>query len=226
MSSIFFYTMPSIFFSTSSKTVSLRCSFCFHVDSNRATPHANTGSPLSASRGIRSIRIAITVPCQQHQQESLVMPLSCNCKKNAYLVVTMLSYTRYIFCKGSASKPILGNCAVYHIRDYSYRRSPLDQKLCGFTRNQQLTSVLCPNLQCVSELCPMAFRTFLMHPTVFSVETMQNDISIMLQKILLSIQALRVLPPPTFQDYVACVPRNTTGTPTRSTASSTLPWPR
>ena len=147
-------------------------------------------------------------------------------QKNAYLVVTMLSYTRYIFCKGSASKPIWGNCAVYHIRDYSYRRSPLDQKLCGFTRNQQLTSVLCPNLQCVSELCPMAFRTFLMHPTVFSVETMQNDISIMLQKILLSIQALRVLPPPTFQDYVACVPRNTTGTPTRSTASSTLPWPR
>ena len=48
----------------------------------------------------------------------------------------------------------------------------------------------------------MAFRTFLMHPTVFSVETMQNDISIMLQKILLSIQALRVLPPPTFQEYL------------------------
>ena len=77
----FFCTMSSFFFSTSSKTVSLRCSFCFHVDSNRATPHANTESPLSASRGIRSIRIAITVPCQQHQQESLVMPRSCNCKK-------------------------------------------------------------------------------------------------------------------------------------------------
>ena len=36
----------------------------------------------------------------------------------------------------------------------------------------------------------MAFRTFLMHPTLFSVETMQNDIWVMLQKNLLSIQAL------------------------------------
>ena len=41
----------------------------------------------------------------------------------------------------------------------------------------------------------MAFRTFLMHPTIFSVETMQNDIWIMVQKILASTQALRVLPP-------------------------------
>ena len=48
----------------------------------------------------------------------------------------------------------------------------------------------------------MAFRTFLMHPTIFSIETMQNDIWIMLQKILLSTQALRVLPPPTFQEYL------------------------
>ena len=31
---------------------------------------------------------------------------------------------------------------------------------------------------------------------------MQNDIGIMLQKILLSKQALRVLPPPTFQEYI------------------------
>ena len=61
----------------------------------------------------------------------------------------------------------------------------------------------------------MAFRTFLMHPTFFSVETMQNDIWIMLQKILLSTQALRVLPPPTFQEYITCVPRNSTSTPTQ-----------
>ena len=31
---------------------------------------------------------------------------------------------------------------------------------------------------------------------------MQNDLRIMLQKILLSRQALRVLPPPTFQEYL------------------------
>ena len=52
-----------IIFLPSSKTVPLRCSFCLHIDSNRATPHASTESRLSASREIRSIRIAITVPC-------------------------------------------------------------------------------------------------------------------------------------------------------------------
>ena len=52
------------FFSTSSETVSLRCSFCFHVDSNRATAYASKERRLSASRGIRSIRIAINLPCQ------------------------------------------------------------------------------------------------------------------------------------------------------------------
>ena len=76
-----FYTMSSILFSTrclpfcfptSSKTVSLSCSFCFHADSNRATAHGSSERRLYASRDIRSIRIAITVPCQQHQQKSLV----------------------------------------------------------------------------------------------------------------------------------------------------------
>ena len=68
----FFYTMSSIFFSTSSKTVSLRCSFCVHVDSNRATAYSSNERRFSASRDIRSIRIAITVPCQYHQHRSLV----------------------------------------------------------------------------------------------------------------------------------------------------------
>ena len=68
-----------VIFFPSSKTVSLRCSFCFHVDSNRATAHASNERRSSASRDIRSIRIAITVPCQYDQQESLVMILSCNC---------------------------------------------------------------------------------------------------------------------------------------------------
>ena len=31
---------------------------------------------------------------------------------------------------------------------------------------------------------------------------MQNDIRIMLQKIMLSTQALRVLPPPAYQEYL------------------------
>ena len=53
-----------IVFLPSSKTVSLRCSFCFHVDSNRAAPHASNESRLSASRDIRSIRIAITIQRQ------------------------------------------------------------------------------------------------------------------------------------------------------------------
>ena len=48
----------------------------------------------------------------------------------------------------------------------------------------------------------MVFRAFLLHPTFFSVAMMQNDIGIMLQKIMLSKQALRVLPPPTFQEYL------------------------
>ena len=37
---------------------------------------------------------------------------------------------------------------------------------------------------------------------LFSVAMMQNDTRIMLQKIMLSKQALRVLPPPTFQEYL------------------------
>ena len=69
----FFCAMSSIFsFPTSSKTVSLRCSFCFYDDSNRATAHSSNERRLSASRYIRSVRIAITVPCQYHQHKSLV----------------------------------------------------------------------------------------------------------------------------------------------------------
>ena len=68
------------FFSKSSKTVSLRCSFCFHVNSNRATAHSSHERRLSASCDIRSMRIVLTVPCQYHHQKSPVMPLSCNCR--------------------------------------------------------------------------------------------------------------------------------------------------
>ena len=76
--------MSSIFFSTSSKTVSLRCSFCFHVDSNRATAHASNERRLSASRDIRSIRIAITVPCQYHQHRSLGSLFRANVELSGY----------------------------------------------------------------------------------------------------------------------------------------------
>ena len=62
-----------LFFSTSSKTVLLRCSFGFHVDSNRASAHASNERRLSPSCDVRSIRIAIAVPCQEHQQKSLVL---------------------------------------------------------------------------------------------------------------------------------------------------------
>ena len=134
------------------------------------------------------------------------MPLSRNCK-----IVPLRWHC--ILCGAIASTPILSNFAVYHIGINSYRKPSLDRcslwkKLCGFTLNQPLTSVLCSNIKCVSELCRMAFRTFLTYPTLFSVETMQNDLWIMLQKILLNTQALRVLPPPTFQEYNICVPRN------------------
>ena len=71
----FFYTMFSTFFSTRCLSFffgyKLINSFAtllvyFHVDSNRATADASYESRLSASRDIRSIRIAITVPCQYH----------------------------------------------------------------------------------------------------------------------------------------------------------------
>ena len=68
----FLHDVFHFFFPTSSKTVSLRCSFGFHVDSNRATAHSSNERRLSASRDIRSVRIAITVPCQYHQHKSLV----------------------------------------------------------------------------------------------------------------------------------------------------------
>ena len=70
----FFYTMFSIFFlhdvfpffwlQAHKQFRYVRCSFYFHVDSNRATADASNERRLSASRDIRSIRIAITVPCQ------------------------------------------------------------------------------------------------------------------------------------------------------------------
>ena len=34
------------------------------------------------------------------------------------------------------------------------------EKLCGFTLNQPLTSVLCSNIKCVSEPCPNGFPCF------------------------------------------------------------------
>ena len=61
---------------------------------------------------------------------------------------------------------------------------------------------------------------------LFSVAMMQNDIWIMLQKILLSTRALRVLPPPTFREFITCVPRNSTSTPTQWRASSAPSHPR
>ena len=122
-----FYTMSSILFSTrclpfcfptSSKTVSLSCSFCFHADSNRATAHGSSERRLYASRDIRSIRIAITVPCQQYQQESIVMPLSCICKKTASLRCCHIflrcqrQYAYLGFVIRNASFAQLQNCLV------------------------------------------------------------------------------------------------------------------
>ena len=43
---------------------SLRCSFYFHVENHRATADASNERSLSASRDIRSIRIAITIQSQ------------------------------------------------------------------------------------------------------------------------------------------------------------------
>ena len=60
---------------------------------------------------------------------------------------------------------------------------------------------------------------------LFSVAMMQNDIGINLQKVRLSTLARRVLPSPTFQEYITCVPRNSASTLNGSTASSTPSWP-
>ena len=46
---------------------------------------------LSASRDIRPIRVAITIPCQKHQQESLVKPLSSSCR-----IVSLRCYHIYL----------------------------------------------------------------------------------------------------------------------------------
>ena len=54
----------SFFFPTSSRNSFATLLVLFHVDNNRATAHASHERRLSASRDIRSIRIAITVPCQ------------------------------------------------------------------------------------------------------------------------------------------------------------------
>ena len=81
-------------FFPSLRTLSLRCSFCFLVDSNRATAHASNKRRLSATLDIRSIRIAITVPCQYHQEESLVMHLSCNCR-----LVSLRCYHFFFRCQ-------------------------------------------------------------------------------------------------------------------------------
>ena len=88
--SIFFFVPIN-----SSKTVSLRCSFCFHVDSNRATAHASNERCLSASRDIRSIRTG--------SNNRTVQVASTRVARNASFVqlqnclVTMLSYTKHIF---------------------------------------------------------------------------------------------------------------------------------
>ena len=61
---------------------------------------------------------------------------------------------------------------------------------------------------------------------LFSVAMIQSDIRIVLQKILLSTPALRVLPPPTFHEYITCVSRISTSTPSQWTARSTPSRPR
>ena len=157
----FFCAMSSIFsFPTSSKTVSLRCSFYFHVD-NRATADASYESRLSASRDIRSIRVAITVPCQYHQYRSLVSLFRAIVELSRYdgiisiffavptpvrllglgnsqcLFRAIAKLSRYdgilFLCGASASTPILSNFAVYHIGICFYRKSSLDH--CSLWKN-------------------------------------------------------------------------------------------
>ena len=87
------------------------------------------------------------------------MPLSRNCK------IVSLRWRCFLFCGASASTPILGNFAVYHIGIYAYKKNIFWslftlEKLCGFTLEPPITSVLCSNIQCVSELCPNGFPYF------------------------------------------------------------------
>ena len=73
---------------------SLRCSFYFHVENHRATADASNERSLSASRDIRSIRIAITIQSQQHQRESLLMVslFRGNCR-----IVSLRWYHIYVY---------------------------------------------------------------------------------------------------------------------------------
>ena len=77
---------------------SLRCLFCFHVD-NRATADASYESRLSASRDIRSIRIAITVLCQYHQHGSLVSLFRATVELSRYDAII------YIFAVPASVRP-------------------------------------------------------------------------------------------------------------------------
>ena len=110
-------------------------------------------------------------------------------------------------CGASSSTPVLGNfvctISVFIPIENPHLTIVHFGTLCGFTLNQLLTSVLCPNIKCVSEPRPNGFPYFPDASDLCSAPRWRkNYIWIMLQKILLSKQALRVLPPPTFQEYL------------------------
>ena len=137
-----------------------------------------------------------------------------------------------LFCGANASTPILGNFALYHIGIYSCNNNPLltivhfGKTLWVYTRPAiNLGSMLKHPLRvwAMPEWLPVC--SWCIRP-LFIVAMMQNDIWIMLQTFLLSILALRVLPCPTFQEYITCVPRNSASTLNRWKATSTPSWPR
>ena len=195
---LFFYKLKNSF-------ATVRCSFGFHVDRNAVTAHASNERRLSASRDIRFIRtdsnnrsrpvasatVARIASFVQLQNCLVTMLSYCFCGASARTpiwasyVVTPLSrnyiFFRYddavfLFCGASTNTSVLGNCAVYHIGIYSYRKSSLDRcslwKNCVFTLNQPLNSVMCSSIKCVSEPCPNDFPYF---PVASELIQRRND---------------------------------------------------
>ena len=191
----FFFTVFHFLYKLKEKG-SLRCSFYFHVENSRATADASNERSLSASRDIRSIRIAITIQSQQHQRESLLMVSLFRA------IVELPRYddiiSMYIFLRCQRQHSYFGQfrCVPYRYLFLSKILTwPLFtlEKLCGFTQPAINLGSMLKHQMSVWAMPEWYFVLSCCIRPLFSVVMMQNDIGIMLQKIMLSKQALRAV---------------------------------
>ena len=144
----------------------------------------------------------------------------------AQLQNCLVTMALYFFNGASANTPILGTTSVFtplenpRLTVVDFGKTLVLYSTRHYPRFYAQTSTACLSY------ARMAFVLSWCNQPLFSVETMQNDIWIMLQNVMLSILALRVLPSPTFQEYITCFPRNSARTLNQWTASSTPSRPR